>query len=296
MELSKILKNMRLSTSILFLLNSVFLFSGIDVFAKNKMGYQVKTIVIDAGHGGKDGATHGVMSKEKDVALAVALELKENIEENIRGVKVILTRTEDVFVPLYQRIDIANRAKADLFISIHCNSMPYKQSRKIIGYKKGRHGRKKPIYETTTSQNIQSEGVETFVSGFGRLDEQDVSIQENASVLLEDNYKDNYEGFDPNDPESYIVLSLVKNSFREQSVKFASLLQDEYATVDRYDRGVKEKSLAVLARAAMPAVLTEIGFISNPYEEEYMNSDEGRKEIAECIAKAIQRYKKEIEQ
>jgi N-acetylmuramoyl-L-alanine amidase len=133
------------------------------------------------------------------------------------------------------------------------------------------------------------------VSGFGRLDEQDVVMRENESILLEKDYKDNYEGYDPKDPESIILLSLMKNAFREQSIKLASFMQDEYSQSGRIDRGVKEQSLAVLAKAGMPAVLTEIGFVSNPEEEEYMNSEAGQNEIVTNLLKAIQTYKKQTE-
>lgn len=229
------------------------------------------TIVVDAGHGGKDGSTRGLFSREKDVALAVALLLGQTIEKEIPNSKVIYTRTEDVFIPLYERIDIANRAHADLFISIHCNSMPANM--------RGR---------------TQSNGVETFVSGSGRLGEQDVAVRENASILLEKDYKDNYEGYNPNDPESFIILSLMKNAYRRQSIKLASLIQQQYIKNGRVDRGVKEQSLAVLAKAGMPAVLTEIGFISNPAEEEYINSASGREEIVQNIKNAILEYKQAI--
>lgn len=229
------------------------------------------TIVVDAGHGGKDGSTRGLFSREKDVALAVALLLGQTIEKEIPNSKVIYTRTDDVFIPLYERIDIANRAHADLFISIHCNSMPSNM-----------HGR------------TLSNGVETFVSGSGRLGEQDVAVRENASILLEKDYKDNYEGYNPNDPESYIILSLMKNAYRRQSIKLASLIQQQYIKTGRTDRGVKEQSLAVLAKAGMPAVLTEIGFISNPEEEEYINSASGREEIVQNIKNAILEYKQAI--
>ena len=120
-------------------------------------------------------------------------------------------------------------------------------------------------------------------------------IRENESILLEKDYKDNYEGYDPKDPESIIMLSLMKNAFREQSIKLASYMQDEYVLAGRIDRGVKEQSLAVLARAGMPAILTEIGFVSNPEEEEYMNSDVGQNEIVNNLLKAIQTYKKQAE-
>jgi N-acetylmuramoyl-L-alanine amidase len=229
------------------------------------------TIVVDAGHGGKDGSTRGEFSREKDVALQVALLLGQTLEKEIPNVKVIYTRTEDVFIPLYERIDIANRAHADLFISIHCNSMP-----------------------SSMRNRTQITGVETLVSGSGRLGEQEAAVRENASILLEKDYKENYEGFNPSDPESYIILSLMKNAYRRQSIRLASLIQQQYIKAGRVDRGVKEQSLAVLAKAGMPAVLTEIGFISNPGEEEYINSQAGREEIVHNITSAIVEYNKQL--
>lgn len=258
--------------------------------------YKIKTIVIDAGHGGRDGSTHGLYSTEKDVALKTALHLGAAIAENMKDVKVIYTRSTDVFIPLYERIAIANNAKADLFISIHCNDMPLHRSTIVTGYKKNSRGKRVPITETVYRKSTSTRGVETFVSGMGRLNEQDEVIKrENAAIFLEDNYKENYEGFDPNNPENYIILSLMKNTFRTQSLKLAKLVQDQYVSVGRVDRGVQEKSLAVLARAGMPAILTEIGFISNPDEENYMNSEAGQNEITECLLRAIQNYKKGIE-
>lgn len=289
---SKLIKNIAL-IRFLNVLVAVLIFSYQFAFANtvNDTPYRIKTIVVDAGHGGHDGATKGLFSREKDIALQVALRLGKAIEENLKDVKVIYTRTTDVFVPLYERIGIANRNKADLFISIHCNSMPIKKV--INGYRKDSRGRRIPIYKTV--QSTSTKGVETFVSGFGRLDEQDVVMRENESILLEKDYKDNYEGYDPKDPESIILLSLMKNAFREQSIKLASFMQDEYILSGRIDRGVKEQSLAVLAKAGMPAVLTEIGFVSNPEEEEYMNSELGQNEIVGNLLKAIQTYKKQAE-
>ena len=289
---SKLMKNIPL-IRYKYVLLTVLLLSCSISFAKalNDTPYKIKTIVLDAGHGGTDGATKGLFSREKDIALQVALRLGKAIEENIKDVKVIYTRSTDVFVPLYERIGLANRVKADLFISIHCNSMPIK--RVISGYRKDSRGRRVPIYKTV--QSTSTKGTETFVSGFGRLDEQDVVMRENESILLEKDYKDNYDGYDPKDPESIILLSLMKNTFIEQSIKLASYIQDEYVQSGRIDRGVKEQSLAVLARAGMPAVLTEIGFVSNPEEEEYMNSELGQNEIVSNLLKAIQTYKKQAE-
>jgi N-acetylmuramoyl-L-alanine amidase len=289
---SKLMKNIAL-IRYNYVLLAVLLFTPFLISANilNDTPYRIKTIVVDAGHGGHDGATKGLISREKDIALQVALRLGKAIEENLKDVKVVYTRTTDVFIPLYERIGLANRSKADLFISIHCNSMPIK--RIINGYRRDSRGRKIPIYKTV--QSTSTRGVETFVSGFGRLDEQDVVMRENESILLEKDYKENYEGYDPKDPESIILLSLMKNAFREQSIKLASFMQDEYILSGRIDRGVKEQSLAVLARAGMPAVLTEIGFVSNPEEEEYMNSETGQNEIVGNLLKAIQTYKKQAE-
>jgi len=256
--------------------NLTFLFSLflIPCFSFSKLeekpSYKIKTIVIDAGHGGHDGSTRGAIAREKDIALEVALKLGKKIESEMKDVKVIYTRKTDVFVKLYERIDIANANNADLFISIHCNSMPKRAG------------------------NERVSGTETFVSGFHRLGEQDVAMRENASMLLEDNYEENYD-FDPKDPESYIIFSLMKNQYRDQSIKLASLIQEHYATSGRINRGVKEQGLAVLARAGMPAILTEIGFISNRNEERYMVSAEGQAEIVKNITNAIKAYKNQIE-
>ena len=294
---SKLMKNIALLRSNVILI--AFIYFIISLTTDNQLfaqEYKIKTIVIDPGHGGKDGTTRGVYSTEKDVALKTALRLGKLIEENLKDVKVIFTRTEDIFVPLYERIGIANDAKADIFISIHCNDMPVSSTRYISGYTKNKSGKKVPVYKTRYSKSTSTRGVETFVSGIGRVNEQDEAIKrENASMFLEDNYKDNYDGFNPDDPESAIILSLMKNAYRAQSLKLAKLVQDEYVNVNRVNRGVQEKSLAVLARAGMPAILTEIGFLSNPDEENYMNSEEGQIEITQCIYKAILAYKKSIE-
>lgn len=234
-------------------------------------GVKVKTIVIDAGHGGEDSGASGQFSKEKEVALKIALGLGRAITEQMPDVKVIYTRSTDVYVKLYDRIGIANRAKADLFISIHCNSLPYNKA-----------GR------------ASFRGAETLVSGYNRLGEQDVAMRENASMLLEKDYKDNYGGYDPKDPESIIIFSLMKNNYRKQSLTLASVIQSQYKQSGRIDRGVREQSLAVLARAAMPAVLSEIGYISSPEEEEYLNSEAGQKEVVTNLLEGIKAYKAQL--
>lgn len=257
--------NMTIKYILLFLLVSVSFSNAVVA-----QGYSLKTIVIDAGHGGRKPGASGRISKEKDVALKIALKLGAQIKEQLPQIRIIYTRTTDVDVDLYRRAEIANNAKADLFISIHCNSMP--------------HG------------NHSTDGVETLVAGSHRLKEQDAAIRENADIKLEKNYRQNYGGYDPNDPVSFIMLSLLKNTFRDKSINFARLIQNNYVDKDnRTDRGVKEQGVLVLQRCGMPAVLTEVGFISNSKEEKYINSDKGQAEIVSCIVDAIKTYKRNIE-
>ncbi len=253
--------------------------------------YTVKTVVLDAGHGGPIPGARGAKSIEKDVALQVVLKLGKAIEKEIPGVKVLYTRTTDVNIELYKRIELANENRADLFISVHLNAAPERRVRR-----KNNKGK----YYTVRVQDKSVRGTETFVSAFGRLAEQDESLREkaereNKDILLEENYEENYGGFDPNDPASSIILSLMKNQFRDKSIQLATLMQKEYVRSGREDRGVQQLSLAVLARASMPAVLTEIGFISNPNEETYMMSENGQAEIVKNLVDAIKAYKKQVE-
>lgn len=254
-------------------------------------GYKVKTIVIDAGHGGKKPGAAGSFSYEKNVALQVALKLGKKFEKDMEDVKIILTRKTDVDVDFYKRAEIANDAKADLFISIHCNSMP--DIRKITGYS---YSKGKKVAKYSYVKNTTTSGTETFVAGSHRLNEQNVAIRENADIKLEKNYKQNYDGYDPNDPQTFILLSLFKNTFRDKSLKLANLFQRNYRNENnRVDRGVKEQGILILQRCGMPAVLTEIGFISNPAEEKYLNSDDGQDEIVSAIFNAVKTYRKETE-
>lgn len=242
--------------------------------------FTVKTIVIDAGHGGKDPGCHGAKYKEKDVALAVALKLGKYIEDNMKDVKVVYTRKTDIFPSLQERAAIANKAKADLFISIHCNSACYRD-KKI----------RKDIC------NDDAHGAETYVMGIkneqGKLD---VAKRENSAILLEDNYVQKYEGFDPNSDESYIIMSMFTDTYLDQSLNFASKVQKQYrGKVGRTDKGVKRASLWVLWRTFMPSVLTEIGFLTNPEEEQFLGSSKGQDYIASGLFRAFREYKDEVE-
>jgi len=271
------------------LLPIIFILSVQSSFSQ---GYKMKTIVIDAGHGGDKPGARGKYSLEKNVVLQVALKLGKKFEEEMPDVKILYTRKTDVDVEFHKRSAMANDNKADLFISIHANSMP--NVSKIIGYTKTKSGKKIPKYGSVP--NTSTRGTETFVAGTARLNEMDAAIRENADIKSEKNYKDNYDGYDPNDPETFIILSLFKNTFRDKSLKLARHIQDNYTNDNkRVNRGVKEQPLVILQRCGVPAVLTEIGFISNPEEEDYMNSASGQEEIASAIFNAVRTYRKETE-
>lgn len=254
-------------------------------------GYKIKTIVIDAGHGGVKSGAEGSFSLEKNVALQVALKLEKKLEEELPGIKIIQTRRTDVDVDWYRRAQIANDAKADLFISIHCNSMP--DDKVLTGYVKNSKGKKVPQYKTV--KNKTTKGTETFVGAYRRINEMDAGLRENEEIIKEKDYKKKGT-YDPTDPEELIMLSLYKSLYRTKSLALAKLVQNNYTTLNkRVNRGVKEQGLLILQRAAMPSILTEIGFISNPEEEEYINSATGQEEIVTAIFKAIKQYKKDIE-
>jgi N-acetylmuramoyl-L-alanine amidase len=248
--------------------------------SKFKPAFGVKVIVIDAGHGGKDPGCHGAKYNEKDIALAVALKLGKYIEENLKDVKVVYTRSTDVFVELQGRAEIANRAKADLFISIHCNSACVRDKQ-----------HKKDICRDHVN------GSETYVMGIknekGKLD---IAKRENSAILLEDNYVKKYDGFDPNSDESYIIMSMFADTYLNQSLSFASKTQKQYGRDGtRADKGVKRASLWVLWRTYMPSVLTEIGYLSNIEEEMFLGSEKGQNYVASSIFRAFRDYKDDIE-
>jgi len=232
-------------------------------------GYRLKTIIIDAGHGGKDPGCLGKLTTEKEVVLNIALKLGKLIENQIPDVQVIYTRKTDEFIPLHQRSEIANSNKANLFISIHANASP----------------------------NIRASGTESLVLGLHRSGENfEVAKKENSVIFLEDDYHTKYEGFDPNSPESYIVFSLMQNLYFDQSINMAAMVQDELRErARRKDRGVKQQGLLVLARSSMPSLMVEAGFVTNPEEEKYLMSDEGQDYIASAIFRAFRNYKKIIE-
>ena len=229
----------------------------------------IHTVVIDAGHGGRDPGAIGKKGKEKDIALSIALKVGNYIEENVPDVKVIYTRKKDVFVELMDRAEIANEAEADLFISIHVNAHPRSSAR----------------------------GTLTLVLGQHRADENfDVAVRENSVILLEEDYETRYEGFDPTSTESHIMFSLMQKTYFKQSIEFGDFVQDQFRDrAGRKDLGVREQGLYVLAQTAMPGVLVETGFISNPDEEKYLMTTYGQELIASAIYRGFKEYKEEID-
>ncbi len=230
--------------------------------------YQIRTIVIDAGHGGHDVGCLGSSSQEKNIALSVSLKLGKLIEHYFPDIRVIYTRETDIFIELHERAAIANRNRADLFICIHCNSGP-----------------------------SAAFGTETFVMGLHKTsDNLAVAKRENSSILLEKDYKAKYDGFDPNSPEANIIFSLYQNTFMNQSLHFASLLQEQFSqNSGRFNRGVKQAGFMVLFRTAMPSVLIELGFLTNKSDEKFLISEKGQDGMANSIVKAFTVYKSETE-
>ena len=227
-------------------------------------------VVIDAGHGGHDPGALGRISKEKTINLNVALKLGKQIKRNCPDVKVVYTRERDVFIPLDRRAEIANNAKADLFISIHTNS--------VAGGK-------------------TVKGASTWTLGLAKSDANlEVAKRENSVILYESDYKTRYAGFNPNSAESYIIFEFMQDKYMSQSVHLASLVQKEFRqTCKRADRGVHQAGFLVLKASAMPSILVELGFISNPEEERYLNSEAGTTTLANGIFRAFLSYKREHE-
>lgn len=225
------------------------------------------TVVLDAGHGGHDAGAVGRISKEKNINLKVALAVGRLLEQNCRDVEVVYTRKTDKFIPLHGRADVANRAQADLFVSIHTNSLP-----------KGKIAR----------------GTETYTLGLHRTKENlAVAQKENSVILIESDYKQRYAGFNPNSAESYIMFEFIQDKNMKQSVRLAQSIQRQFrTTARRNDRGVRQAGFLVLHATSMPSVLVELGYISTPDEERYLNSAQGVSDLSRSIYNAILDYKR----
>ncbi|GAA4309615.1 hypothetical protein GCM10023149_03990 [Mucilaginibacter gynuensis] len=259
-------------------------------------GFKIKTIVVDAGHGGHDPGAFGSHSNEKTVTLALALKLQKAIEKDLKDVNVIMTRTDDNFIELHRRSDIANKNQGQLFISLHCNSLAGRRVTEVTGYKKGKKGKKIPIYKTVSVPNRSGKGAMILVYGSRRVGAQEEALRENAVIYAEKDYKDNYAGYDPENPASVILLNTFRDKYRKQSIRLATLIDNEFTDTDgRVSAGVKEQVVLVLDHTAMPAVLVETGFINNPDDEAYLTSEEGQNEIVASVLQAIKNYKKQVE-
>ncbi|MEO1053432.1 MAG: N-acetylmuramoyl-L-alanine amidase [Bacteroidota bacterium] len=252
----------------------IFLLAAITLLGSssdaNLMEYKVRKVIIDAGHGGRDPGGLGSFAKEKDVALKVALKLGGYIEKYLDDVEVVYTRKSDHFVELDNRAEIANKNNADVFISIHANIAPW--SSKV-------------------------HGTETYVMGLDKTQKNlEVAKRENAVILLEENYEEKYEGFDPKSDESLILFELYQSAYRDNSLMLAANIEDQFKNrVGRKSRGVKEAPFWVLWRTSMPSVLVEVGFLSNPTEEKYLTDDHNQSLIASGIFRAFRDYKNQIE-
>ncbi|MDO9510359.1 MAG: N-acetylmuramoyl-L-alanine amidase [Bacteroidales bacterium] len=252
------------------LLLAVFLHISVRVHSQPQgIEGRIRKIVLDAGHGGKDAGAVGRHTKEKNITLTIALKTGELIKKRFPDIEIIYTRKTDEFVELYKRAEIANKAHADLFVSIHCNSVA----------------------------SHEPYGTETFVMGLSKNKANlEVAKAENAAVLYEDNIAETYDGFNPYDTESHIIFTMYQSVYREQSLQLASIVQNQYTNkLGRNNRGVKEAGFLVLYKTSMPSILTEVGFISNKEEERFLNSENGQNEIAATIFRSVREYKQTLE-
>ncbi|AXT53918.1 N-acetylmuramoyl-L-alanine amidase [Aquimarina sp. BL5] len=245
----------------------IFILSAFSVSVAEDNSKDKFVVVLDAGHGGHDPGNRGNGYKEKDISLKVVLAVGAALEKDDRF-KVVYTRKTDEFIELHERGKIANKAKADLFVSVHCNS-----------------------------HHSQAYGTETFVLGLHANDENfNVAKNENSVILMEDNYEANYDGFDPNSPESIIGLTLMQEEYLDQSLTLASFVQNRFnRTLKRKSRGVKQAGFVVLHQTYMPSVLIELGFLTNNKEGKYLNSKKGQEEMAKSIIKSIVDYKESLD-
>ena len=251
-------------SSFLVLIVSILIFSS---FINNRfINDKPFIVVLDAGHGGKDPGNMGNGYKEKDIALSVILKIGKILEKQ-PGFKVIYTRKTDVFLELEARAAIANKADADVFISVHCNSF-----------------------------HTQVHGAETYVMGLNKSTQNmNIAKKENEVIFLEDDYEENYAGFDPNSPESLIGITVMQEEYLDQSIMLAALIQNNMVNnLNRYDRSVKQDVFWVLHNTYMPSALVELGFLTNNKEGPYINSEKGRKEMAREISNGIISYKNNL--
>ncbi len=264
---------------------------------------RLRKIIIDAGHGGHDGGAEGKYSKEKDISLAVALKLGKLVEAEIPDIEVMQTRTQDIYQSPPTKANIANFNKGDLFISIHCNSARPIRHSELSGYstevyytgkgrKKKKHTRKVPRYRYWTTPN-EAKGTETYIWGVQKTGMKEKAMRENEALYMDSATANFVKDFDLNSPDRMILYSLKTQQYFNRSAGLALTVEDEFKKVGRISRQAQQRQVGiwVLQAVAMPSILVETGFISNPEEEDYLNSDEGQNEIVRCVVQALKRYK-----
>jgi N-acetylmuramoyl-L-alanine amidase len=258
--------------------------------------FKIKTIIVDAGHGNRapgqsrySPGSEGSYSLERNVTLAIALKLQKAIEKEMPTVRVVMTRTTPDDVPFQKRADIANSNKGDIFISIHCNSLPYRTVREVVGHK-----HHKPVYRSVSVPDRSGRGVLLLVYSTKRIGPQIEALRENAEIGSDQQVVQEHR---EDDPMSIIMLDEFKNKYRKQSIHLADLINNEFTQTDgRPSDGVREQVLFVLDHTAMPSVLVETGYINNSKDEDYLNSETGQNEIVDSIVRALKNYRDEVEQ
>lgn len=288
---------------LLWLIGSSFLEIKSESYQKNTL----KTIIIDPGHGGRDEGAPGSYSYEKDIALAVALKLRDKINREFPDIRVVMTRTTDTYPTLHERADLANQSKGDLFISIHCNSADPIRHSELTGYKtqtyykgKGKkrkkYTRKVPTYRYWTTPN-PAEGTETYIWAAHKNEAKEVAMRENESLFLDSSSAGQMKDFDLESPQKRILYALKTQQYFTRSANLALTVEDEFRKVGRISREARQRQVGiwVLQATAMPSILVETGYISNPKEENYLNSEKGQDEITDVLIRALQRYKYSLE-
>jgi N-acetylmuramoyl-L-alanine amidase len=272
----------------------------------------LRTIIVDAGHGimangGHNGAK-GSYSYEDDICLAISKKLVAMIKEQFPDVKVVETRPDKYIVDLHERADIANENKGDLFISIHVNAMPPIKKKKFLGYKtevyytrksgkRIKHTKRVPQYRYYEVPNTDEKGTQTYIWGAHKGEDKEIAVRENAPMFAEDNYKEKYGDIDVNSPE-FVALSLAKTlQYQRRSSTLANMVEEQFSKAGRVSGGPKQRQVGiwVLQATAMPSILVETGFITNPQEEDYLNSEKGQTETAQCITNALKEYREWLE-
>lgn len=275
----------------------------------NEVPFQRKplqTIIIDPGHGGKDEGAPGKYSFEKNVALAISLKLQKRITQEMPDINIVMTRTTDTYPSLYDRANLANQSKGDLFISIHCNSADPIRHRELTGYKKvtsyrGKGSKRKkitrevPQYRYWTEAN-PAKGTETYIWAAHKNEAKEVAMRENEALFIDSSSKQ-MQDFDPDSPQKRILYSLKTRQYFDRSASLALTVEDEFIKVGRVSREARQRQVGiwVLQATAMPSILVETGYISNPEEEDYLNSEAGQNELVNALVNALKRYRFSLE-